>query len=565
MKKFLALLALLSFAVIGCDPIVDSSTDSSVDTPESSSVIESSTVEEVTTDVYFYNSEEWEEVAAYVFADDQPLFGEWPGDLAEDIGEGWFKASIKVDVSEQAFNIIFNDNGKGNQTGAAYIEDDVNVYVNVKGNVFDTKQAAIDDLTVVETTKIYFYNSNEWPNPNAYGWANGMNDTDIFGSWPGTAMTDEGDNWWSIVYPYNVATRPFNIIITDEHDTVRTESYLTDPTKVYLTIHSNVQYASKEDAIASLIVEEFTRVYFYNHDEWTNLHAYVYYHDENEVVVEPLGGWSGRKCDDAGENWWTVDVPLIADAQPFNVIFNGQLGEENVQIDLYIANSEYVYTSVNSIVENTKEAVLAELELIPATRVYFYNSNEWENVRAHVWYDGGDLFGNWPGKLTKDEGEGWHSILVYLDIETTPFNIIFNGSGGQTGGTYIEDDVNVYINVYNEKFATKEAAEESVLEAVTTIIYFYNSLEWDKVNAHVWYGEGITPFGSWPGKEATAEEDGWYSVEVPLDVEVTNFNVIFSNDGANQIDAFYLTDSSYVYITVNGVFDSIEAALASFE
>ena len=66
-------------------------------------------------------------------------------------------------------------------------------------------------------------------------------------------------------------------------------------------------------------------------------------------------------------------------------------------------------------------------------------------------------------------------------------------------------------------------------------------------------------------KEATAEEDGWYSVEVPLDVEVTNFNVIFSNDGANQIDAFYLTDSSYVYITVNGVFDSIEAALASFE
>ncbi len=125
--------------------------------------------------------------------------------------------------------------------------------------------------------------------------------------------------------------------------------------------------------------------------------------------------------------------------------------------------------------------------------------------------------------------------------------------------------MNVYINVYNEKFATKEAAEESVLEAVTTIIYFYNSLEWDKVNAHVWYGEGITPFGSWPGKEATAEEDGWYSVEVPLDVEVTNFNVIFSNDGANQIDAFYLTDSSYVYITVNGVFDSIEAALASFE
>ena len=54
----------------------------------------------------------------------------------------------------------------------------------------------------------------------------------------------------------------------------------------------------------------------------------------------------------------------------------------------------------------------------------------------------------------------------------------------------------MFILMSIRKFDTKEAAEESVLEAVTTIIYFYNSLGWDKVNAHVWYGEGITPFGS---------------------------------------------------------------------
>lgn len=565
MKKLFAVLALLCLTLVGCNLTPESSSSSSK--PSTSTSTDSSVGE--TTDVYFYNSKEWDEVAAYVFVNDQALFGSWPGNLAEDIGEGWWKASLEVDVSETPFNIIFNDNGNGEQAGTAYIEDEVSVYVNFKGNTFDTKAAAIEDLDVVETTKIYFYNSDNWTSLKAYGWALGAEDINLLGAWPGTPMTEEGDGWWYVIYPFSTATNPVNIIITGETEHPRSEVYVNNTTEVYLTVNSNMKFASKEAAEASLIVEEVTKVYFYNHEEWTNLHGYVYYFEEesSEHATEPLGGWAGRALTEEGDNWWSVDVPLLASETPFNIIFNGTLGETGVQVDIFIDDLDNVYTSVGGIKDSDQTSVLAELDLVPATRVYFYNSVEWNNVRAHVWYKADDvdtnLFGNWPGKAAKEIGDNWYSILVYLD---GPFNIIFNGDGGQTGASYIENDTNVYVNVRGELFTSKEATEESVAVSVSTKVYFYNSNGWTDIKAHVWYGESdTTPFGGWPGKACTDEGDGWYSVEVPLEAAVNNFNIIFNGVGG-QTDGVYVTNDTNVYTTVNNVlFASMAEALASLE
>ena len=59
----------------------------------------------------------------------------------------------------------------------------------------------ITDPVVTPTVsyKVYFYNSDNWTAVNAYAWTgNDPNVTKYLGSWPGTAMTSEGDQWYSI-------------------------------------------------------------------------------------------------------------------------------------------------------------------------------------------------------------------------------------------------------------------------------------------------------------------------------------------------------------------------------
>jgi alpha-amylase len=455
MKKLLVFLALISTMLIACEPTTSSSVSSSSSTSSSAS----SEVVSETIDVYFYNSDSWAGVSVYPFADDAPLLGSWPGVAATDIGNGWWKATLALDVSKKAFNVIFNNNGAGLQNPAVLIEDEVSVYVNIKGNLFASKEAAVADLAFVENTKIYFYNSNNWSPVHAYGWGNG----EPFGGWPGIEMTNEGDGWYSVVYAYDAAKAPFNIIITGATDNPRTESYIDDATNVYLTINSNLQYPSKEAAIASLNIEEKTKVYFYNAEAWTNLNAYVYATVDGNNV-EPLGGWSGRACVEESDGWWSVEVPLLAGANPFNIIFNGKLGEENKQVDNYIDSNDKVYATLNGVYAS-KEIAEVGLGIREATKIYFYNSDNWETVYAYVYATVNDKnyepLGGWSGTLATEDENGWYYVEVALDVDVDKFNIIFNNaSGQQTPGYYIESRTNVFATM-TALYSSKEAAMAS--------------------------------------------------------------------------------------------------------
>lgn len=80
--------------------------------------------------LYYYNTDNWSTVYAYVWAGSTNYTGDWPGTAmtADAEHQGWFY----IEVNENATNVIFNDN-TGNQT---------------------------DDLTIVATT-LYYYNG-EW-------------------------------------------------------------------------------------------------------------------------------------------------------------------------------------------------------------------------------------------------------------------------------------------------------------------------------------------------------------------------------------------------------------------
>ncbi len=52
---------------------------------------------------------------------------------------------------------------------------------------------------------VHYYNKNNWSSLTMYAYGNGLQNRsetkEILGSWPGTAMTDDGDGWWSYTIP----------------------------------------------------------------------------------------------------------------------------------------------------------------------------------------------------------------------------------------------------------------------------------------------------------------------------------------------------------------------------
>lgn len=81
-------------------------------------------------DVYYYNTEGWSDVGAYVYGDCGEVLGSWPGTDTQsaDIGSNWLKISVPA---EPPFNIIFHQKSDATETLRAElsISNSSNVYV----------------------------------------------------------------------------------------------------------------------------------------------------------------------------------------------------------------------------------------------------------------------------------------------------------------------------------------------------------------------------------------------------------------------------------------------------
>ena len=97
----------------------------------------------------------------------------------------------------------------------------------------------------------------------------------------------------------------------------------------------------------------------------------------------------------------------------------------------------------------------AAVQASDSTRVWFYNSSDYETVYAYVWGAAtADPLGGYPGTEAARDGSGkWY----YVDVPCAEaFNIIFNdGSDGNQTAAYIQNG-NVYVTATDTTFATKE-------------------------------------------------------------------------------------------------------------
>lgn len=121
---------------------------------------------------------------AYAWDDNQnPLLGGWPGQALTSNGSGWNSIAVPADCS----NIIFSYNG-GGQTANLNTCSATPYYY--QGSWYASDPTAGNQMTV------YVQGYSDF-----YAWDDNLNS--LTGGWPGSALTNNGDGWYSGVIPAN--------------------------------------------------------------------------------------------------------------------------------------------------------------------------------------------------------------------------------------------------------------------------------------------------------------------------------------------------------------------------
>ena len=193
--------------------------------------------------------------------------------------------------------------------------------------------------------------------------------------------------------------------------------------------------------------------------------------------------------------------------------------------------------------------------------VYVINNTGWTELALYAWGDA-EAFGGWPGILPTGRMEINGVMYQYFDTgasnENLNLNLIFNNNNN---GSQLPD-VNVTLNRDFYFELTADGAVEIDPDASIThdgyTVYVYNNTGWENVTLYMW-GDVNDLNGGWPGMQPTGTQTVNGIGYIYFDMGEANTglseNLIFSNDGANQLGdfAFTINRDLYVEITTKGV------------
>jgi hypothetical protein len=405
----------------------------------------------VSTTIYFYNSDEWENVFTTVTDEnDNPILTD--SQANQEMNSIWWYMEVDLDTSASPVNVSFS-NGQVETTQLVRIDDLTNVFMTVNGDLFESKEDAEASLISSDTTTIYFYNSQGWTSVYAYVFSDYG---EVLGAWNESQLATQDTNdsgWWMVDVPLDASLQAFNIIFSNQDRSIQSGEVLIDDIEsVYVAI-TGYAFSSKQLVIDSLLAS--TTLYFYNSQGWSEVHAYVF-GDAGEL----LGSWEESQAatqDTEDLGWWLIDVPVDTVNTPIYIIFHNNNNGSQTQ-NYFIDNATNIYL-VPSGGKYTDKAS-AESNLETTTRVYFYNPIEvdWD-VKAHMWeYNGTnpDLDTNWPGtSLTQwfidDDNDDQTAEIAtdwwYIDVSTTTSSLMLVLS--DNGGVQTKD---ILIYAYDEVF-----------------------------------------------------------------------------------------------------------------
>jgi hypothetical protein len=260
--------------------------------------------------------------------------------------------------------------------------------------------------------------------------------------------------------------------------------------------------------------------------------------------------------------WWYIEVPINPDYMPFEISFTY---DTDYSLPAIINSSTDIYVNYDGEVSADRETAILTSA---TTRIYYYNSEGWTDVYAYAFYGSPEQrpLGDFPGTLATQDSvypDWWYIEVPVKVYDVLEFTIIFSNNladpdNDQTPDVIINDETNIYTTYYGEKFP-----DMSTTENRTTTLYFYNADAWTTVNAYAYFtntkDEIIELTSAWPGFAAVEDtlNVGWWSVDIPIDVDQAQITIIFNNNASLQTANIYIDVSTIVYVNpLAGVYDN---------
>jgi len=395
--------------------------------------------------------------------------------------------------------------------------------------------------------RLFVKNESRWPGKLfAHIWY-GEGESLVATEWPGVESVPgyaKGDVYDVILVPAIFKGQEVNIIFHDDADADNNRFQTSLPIGEDMYYNLKIDYYLEEQEKAPVTI------YVNDQTAWEGITLYIW-GDINNLG----GGWPGinvnRTEDICGTMFKVFEIPN-AMTRNENLIFNNggqglQLPDHNITFD----KDEYYFIV-------TAEGITEIERPVPSRVTFFVNDKTtWDAITIYQWGQVNDLGGGWPGAQvggTVTVGETAYKVFTAEQAAGLSQHLIFNNNNG---GAQLSDfdltfDKSEYFFTVTDEGVTLEDAPKSV------VLFVEDLIGWDAITLYQW-GEVDNLGGGWPGAQVqtTVSVNGKdYKVFVIDDAIGYSQNLIFSNNGANQLGDFALTfekNSYYFKVSAEGV------------
>jgi len=370
----------------------------------------------------------------------------WPGVSMTNEGDGWYSYTFTNITSA---TVIFND---GTRQSADVNRGTTGWYIN--GAWYDTKPQ-----TSTNTFTVSFYRPSDWGTGINIYWYNAQPATSPASpSWPGAAMTDNGDGWYSYTFSnMDSATVIFNDGTKQSADVTRGK------TGWYV---NGAWYDTKPNT--------FTINFFRPSDWGTGINVYWYNAQPEGSLPSP--SWPGIAMTNNGDGWYSYTFIGISSAI---LIFND--GTNQTADGIRDKTGWYL----NGVWYDTKPVTSSPNSFT----VNFFRPSDWGTGINVYWYNaqpsGALPSPAWPGVAMTNNGDGWYS---YTFNGISSAILIFNDGTNKTPDG-IRDKTGWYLNgVWYDTKPSTLAARSAVKPAdseVSLMKMFPNPAKGNSFNIYI--------------------------------------------------------------------------------
>jgi len=146
-------------------------------------------VEKIT--VYAKTPTDWETINLWAWSapDGTNAFSSWPGGEMKLMDSGWAKVSVPNFIN----SIIVNGNEGTVQTPDLSVEVGVDMWIAINDDL-SCEVTYEDPALMAETVRIHTKVPEDWVGANLWAWS-APDGTNVFSSWPGEPLEDDGNGW----------------------------------------------------------------------------------------------------------------------------------------------------------------------------------------------------------------------------------------------------------------------------------------------------------------------------------------------------------------------------------